>query len=31
MKRGLVRMCDALPGAPTGALLEAMDVALGPE
>ncbi|WP_241758694.1 hypothetical protein [Pyxidicoccus parkwayensis] len=31
MKRGLVRMCDALPGAPTGELLEALDVALGAE
>jgi hypothetical protein len=31
MKRDLVRMCDALPGAPTGALLDALDVALGAE
>jgi hypothetical protein len=29
MKRGLVRMCAALPGAPTGALLDALDMALG--
>lgn len=31
MKRGLVRMCTALPGAPTEELLDALDAALGPE